>query len=56
MADWEMPDLADPLSLHGQSLHLGEVVIVGSHICYDGLLIWLVHIHIWGEGGREEER
>ena len=55
MADWETPHLADPLSLHGQSLHLGEVVVVGGHVRYDGLLIWLVHVHIWGERERGRE-
>ena len=56
MAAWELSDLADPLSLYGQSLHLGEVVVVGSHIRYYGLLIWLVHVHIWREREEETER
>lgn len=38
--------LSDSLALHGECLHLAEVVVVCGHICDDGLLIRLINIHI----------
>jgi hypothetical protein len=38
--------LANPLALHSQGLHLGEVVVVGHNIGDDGLLIRVVHADI----------
>lgn len=40
--------LPDPLPLHSQGLHLGEIVVERDHIGNDGLLIWGLHVHIWG--------
>ena len=39
--------LANTLALHGVSLHLGEVVIVGHYIGDDGFLIRVLNVHIW---------
>ncbi len=38
--------LSDSLALHGERLHLAEVVVVCGHIRDDGLLIRLINIHI----------
>lgn len=41
--------LANSLALHCQGFHLGEVVVIGSHISNNGFLIWLVNINVWKE-------
>lgn len=46
--------LANPLSLHNKSFHLGEVVVVGDHIGDDGLLIGVLCVYIC-QGQRAEE-
>lgn len=40
--------LADPLSFYNESLHLGEIMVVGDHVGDDGLFIWVLCVHIWG--------